>query len=175
MNTRFIFNRSVAYKNTHIFVVILLWIVGLVWGLFLALSVSSTSGSLIKIALSTKAIPLFVFFVNSLPIVIISVAIYYRSFWISYPVVLLESVCRGFCGWLIFGEFGNGAWAVRILFLFSGSCISVLMWWLFLRHKTCTRHSFVKDVWFISIAASAISLIDIFIISPFLSNLSNYF
>lgn len=175
MNTRFIFNRSVAYKNTHIFVVILLWIVGLILGLFLALSVSGTPGALIKTASSAKPIPLFVFFVNSLPVVIISVVIYYRSFWISYPVVLLESVCHGFCGWLVFSEFGSGAWAVRILFLFSGSCVSVLMWWIFLRHKTYTRRSFVKDVWFVSLAASVISLIDIFVISPFLNSLSNYF
>lgn len=175
MNTRFIFNRSAACEKTNIYVMILLCGIGFFVGLFLAVPVLHTSGSLLKLALSAKPIPFFVFLVNGIPITIISIAVYCRLFWISYPFVLLDSLCRGFCGLLVFGEFGSGAWAVRILFLFSRSCVSVLMWWIFLRHRTCTRRSFVKDVWFVSLAASVISLIDIFVISPFLNSLSNYF
>lgn len=171
MNIKLIFNRFRICKRNKFMILFAFWVIGLVTGIIFAILFRLGSAPILNAAKETIRQPYFVLFVNILPIVLIAVAIHNHCRMFCLPLLFLEALCHGFCGMLPAFPFGDGAWLVRFFLLFSASCVSVVMWWLLLRHLSCNENSFSNDVLLACVLVCAVSLVDIYFISPQFSNL----
>ena len=160
-------------SNTKSFICALygLWGMGFLVGMLLAHSYFNTFGSDLRFLIQKETTPFLHFFISFLPVVVLLFSLRYRVLFICFPLFFTEALCRSFTGVLLFLEFGSGAWLIRFLLLFSSGCVSVLLWWLLLRNITDSGARLTKDFWFVSVILSAVSVLDIFAITPFLSQL----
>ncbi len=174
MNTHVWFERTFLYRKFRIYALAFFWFLGLLAGMGLAISNDNVSSAIFNEALFGSTLPTFVVFSVGLPVAISAIALWYPLYTLNYPLFLLQGVCRGFCGMVAFLALGSGAWLIRAPFLFSGSCVSVLMWWLSLRHSYCKGNDLPKDILFVSVLSCSIVLIDIFLISNLLTSVTKY-
>lgn len=174
MNTNLLFGHAITYRKLRFVILAFFWTIGFAIGISLAVLYPKTSLFDIRQVLTTYASPLSLFFVVGLPISISVFSLWCPAFFLNYPLLFLNAMCRGFTGMLLYIALESGAWLIRFLYLFSGSCISVLIWWLLLRHPNQNCPAFSRDVRFVSILSCLIVVADIFFISPFLANISKY-
>jgi len=112
--------------------------------------------------------------VTVLPIVLVGFSLLKTMPFLTCLVISVESVCRGYCGMLVFLVLGGGAWVVRFLILFSSACASVIMWWLIFCHRYVDRQRLKRDILIGILLAVIVSVVDIILIAPFLSELFLY-
>lgn len=175
MNTRYIFTHSRMYRSLRIWLPASLWVTGLCIGVILAVSHADNSKALLDSILSETPSSILMLAKTALPIVCCGFAIGCSAFALVYPLVLLEATSFGFCAILLFEVFGSGAWLIRLLCLFSSSISCVLMWWLLFRHSKSKAQSFSKDIRLACALSFLITIVDFFIITPFLADLTKYF
>ena len=169
MYTGFIFKRFNLPNRVCFYCLFALWILGLLAGIILAVNFSAKNTDITWDGLFSKPAMICSFITSFSPIVIIWLSRHYRCFWPIVPVLFTSGALRGFCGMFLFYNFSSGAWFIRGLYLFSGTFVSVLMWWLLLCRKDIPRLSFL------AILVSLITILDFTVASPFLSHLSIYF
>lgn len=174
MNTRFIFNRFRQSRNARIYLLELLWILSLTAGIALSVVFSGAfkfcgfEGYLYRPTVFSLLV------VSCLPVLFAIFSLYYRFDFIGVILVILWGISRGFCGMMIYYAFGSGAWLFRPFLLFSAGLGSTIMWWLFFRHGTNTTSCFFKNVCLAVFLALSAAVVDILVISPFLTCLSIY-
>lgn len=173
MNTHYCFYHSNRVSKPGMFLV-LFNLVGLLLGISLAKPVDVLRYVFLS-AYITKPSILFLFLTIVVSIGFSVFILKTRFLILSFPFVFFKSVCHGFCGMLAFYVIGEGAWLIRFLFLFSSYGLSVLLWWLFIRHFKCLRQSFTKDVILVAYLSMVIFVLDIFLVPGLLSCLSTYF
>ena len=175
MRSQFLSLLNVSYGKLRMPLLIFTWACGLLLGALIAILFSTDSVIILQTAILTSAPFLLVIFINALPIVLISYCISRKMHYLSYLLIFMEAICLSFCGIIPVFVFNDSAWLIRCLFHFSGSCTSVLMWWLIYRNIQCREEHLHQDIIFASILILIISVIDVFYISPFLFTLSKYF
>ena len=154
-----------SYKRRWVICLPVAWILGIVFGATGVISAENTY--LITDIVVTKRPNLFLLFViNVLPIYLFTAIFVFRSYGLVFIMMFLYGLFRGFCGMCTVLAFGSGGWLVRCLLLFSGSAVSVLMWWLTLSYFVCRCH--VLKLLFSLLFVSLVTFIDYFVISPFL-------
>jgi len=166
---------NISHSKLRIPIFAFTWVCGLLAGALVANLFGADSSILLQTAFSVTMPFLSVLLVNALPIVLIAYCISKRIHHLIYLLIFLDAICFSFCGTIPFFVFGNGAWLIRCLFLFSGSCTATLIWWLVFRNLQSGEEHLYQDVIFASILILVISFLDAFYISPFLLNLSKYF
>lgn len=175
MNTGFIFNRFGNKNNWHVFVLILVWIGGLLLGMSFALKDSSTLDGVVFTAVSKQAgiIPSFVVFV--FPILATAISIHFKRRIVCVPVFLAEAISRGFTGSAISLAFGSSAWVIRLLLLLPGCCVSVVMWLIYLWNSQYSSLHFRRNIIVAVGAVTILVFINVYVVSPFLSVIPIYF
>lgn len=161
------------HRGIGTYILVSLWCLGLLFGILSSFACREDS-YVILASIGKPASPFAVFLINGLPLAITAFALYRSIHFLLYPLFFLNAFCRAFCATLAL-MLGGGGWLIRFLFLFSGSCTSVLMWWLIFCHINERGNRFFHDVYLVSFLSCGISLIEIFLISPLLRELSNYF
>ena len=112
--------------------------------------------------------------VNLLP-VIMTVFFLFIFPALCYPLLFLYSFFRGYCGLFTCFLFGDSAWLIRKFLLFSSGLTSLYIWLLIFWYQK-GRVTGVRRICCLSIlAVFLITVIDFFVISPFLSDLIIYF
>ena len=153
---------------------IFLWLLGLIAGFWLAVNASATCHQFFVAAIATRPSKFGLLLIAVAPILLSAVGIYSDFFLINCVTVSLGSICRGFCGFLFFLFFGTGAWVLRITFMFVSTISSVLMWWMLFKYCIYGKSNILKMVCSAAIALLLFIVVDLFLISPFLFNLSIY-
>lgn len=159
----------------RVFLLMLLWCVGIYLGAQLAVSLPFSMLDSLHLAMKQGISPLLLLTVIGLPVAVCLVAVKLQTYLFLYPVLFFVSLCRGVSGMLCVICFGRGSWLIRPMFLFSCSTTSVLMWWLLLRHSRGVRSTFRKDTYVAVAILGAVVLLDSMLIAPYLSSLTNYF
>ena len=154
---------------------LIIWVLGVLIGAILSVCNTQLSGNVVRMALSQTPSFLGVLIANVLPFAILTVALPRHAVVLIYPLIFLESLCRGFCGVGIICFSGSAAWVLRFLFLFSPGCISVLFWYLLYNYTRGVAHRPFRDVCILSSFLFAVTIVDYFAVAPFLVRLSNYF
>ncbi len=172
MNTPFIFSRFTANSKTKVFILSTSWSLGLLLGI-LSAGFAPNDFLLLKSFISVEPVPVLVFFISLLPVAVAAISIYYRLFFLSCLLCFWVAFSRGLCGILLYIALGSGAWLARTLLLFPGMFAAVFMWWLFARHCSYAKPTFYRDVRFSGIVLSIVSVVYIYLLSPFLTALSN--
>ncbi len=154
---------------------LIIWVLGILIGALLSVYNSQLSVNVARIALSKTPTFIGMLIANVLPFAILIIALSRRTVARIYPLILLEALCRGFCGMCIVSFLGSGAWVLRFLFLFSPGCVSVLIWSLLYSYTEGGGHRIFNDVRILLSLICVVTAVDYFAISPFLVKLSKYF
>jgi len=174
MDFRAAFHRCLSLFKSQLFLVSVIWILGLVVGICFANVYDYNPVSAEKLAVVSAFSPVSLFFIAVLPVALISLSLLYAPKICPCMVVAVEAVCRGYSSMLVVITFGNAAWLIRSLFLFSSILTSVLMWWLIFRYRYVNRYRFRKDIFISLFSAVIIAAVDIIIVAPFLRDLTLY-
>lgn len=175
LNGYFIYSRSQQFRNTRVYLLIILWCIGIYIGSQLAINLSFSMTESLYTAMTQDVSPLFLLLVAGLPVAACLISVRLQMYFFLYPVMFLVSICRGICGMLCIICFGSASWLIRPMFLFSCSAASVLMWWLLLRHSGGVTRISRIDIYITAVILTAIVLLDSVLIAPYLSSLTNYF
>ncbi len=171
----FIYFRSQQFRNMRVYLLVLLWCIGIYIGSQLAVNLSFSMTDSLHAAMAQETSPLFLLLAVGLPVAACLISLRLQMYLFLYPVLFLVSICRGICGMLCVVCFGSGSWLIRPMLLFSSSAASVLMWWLLLRHSRGVTRTFRRDTYITVVILAVIVLLDSVLIAPYLSNLTNYF
>jgi len=175
MNTSFIFNRFVRSDHLRLYILSALWLLGLVLGMALGIATGGSGTQQLYIGLLCEPSLLPLVFLVAFPLIITGFALRFRLFTLTLPLLFIMSILRGFCCMFLFVQLGSGAWLLRCLYMFSGGCTSVLMWWLLFRHGVLPKPSLKTDLYLVCVLATLVITVDFLLFSPFLHRLSYYF
>ena len=170
MHNGFIFSRFLSRDKRRYAGLFVLWIVGLLLGIWLCVKNSADYNSIIYTALIQKSPLIYRVLLYSLALLIIALLCHRRRFTLMIPIPLLLSVSKGFAGMSLYMAMGTGAWVLRILFLFANGCISILIWWLILLSCNNRQFDLKKSAILLLIIAIIVSIVDYSIISPFMAD-----
>ncbi len=108
------------------------------------------------------------------PLTISAVAVYLNVPVFLFPICFLKAFSFGYCLYSISVAFGDAGWLVRVLLLFSDSCMMVPLLWFWCRHQGRKRKSIKRDLTVCTSFAALIGVTDYYLISPYLVELMNY-
>jgi len=175
MNTYTFLDGIEMQRLRRLLLLTILWFAGLSAGMRCAVLFPYNAAHIFSMSVKESLPPFSLCLTVAFPIAVVYVAFTCRAFALCYPLVFAEALCRGFSGVLIYLAPGSGAWRVRMLFLFSASITSVVMWWLLARHAGKSEPISPKDFYTSSVVSGVAAIIDIICISPFLSGFTKYF
>lgn len=154
---------------------ILFWLLGLITGVFFAATASANSIQLLGDVIKSVPSLLGLIMAFCAPIVVCDIGIMTDCFPLCCSVVAVDSLCRGFCGFLVYIFCGSGAWMLRAILMFSSTTGAVLLWWVLLRYCVYGKSNFRNDACVSIIFSFLLIVVDRLLVSPFLIRLSMYF
>lgn len=160
--------------RSNLFLFSAVWIFGMITGICLVDAYDFNADIVGSSLITVRPLPIATLLITTLPVLIVGLSLLRGNPVACFVAVALVAVCRGFCGFVIFLSFGSAAWLIRVLLLFSGTCASVLMWWLMLRSTDSNHHRIKKHIIICVLSAFFVSAVDILVISPFLCELAMY-
>ena len=169
MHSKWVFNHLHPLKSKQIFVLVLLWGVGLLFGVLLCTLVQYDTVDVLYGAMCTKPSILGLFLVCVLPVILSAMAVCSPLFPIAYVLIPLSAVSHGFCGMVTYMAVGSASWITRPILLFAASGTTVLMWWLLLQNNTGNRLR--KRICLAICLSCLVYVIDLFFVSPFAGDL----
>lgn len=162
-----------SVKKTPVFCLSFPWVAGLLLGMHFAFNASTSISSLMHTVAYCRVSIVGLLLVLFFPLVISVIAISVPFF--LFPLSFIKALSYGFCFYSVMFAFGSAGWLFSMLLLFSDSCMSVLLNWLWCRHLFGKRHILGRDVLYCALAAVSIGLVDYFLVSPYLTDLLYYF
>lgn len=175
MPADFVLRQYDRIRLMRIYILIFLWLLGLLTGIYLVNAVPISNSSFFVPVIASRPTLLGLMIAATAPLVLCAVGIYCDLFWLNCVTVLFESVCRGFSGLFIYQLIGNGAWLLRCLLLFSSAIGAVLMWWILLMYCVYGKSTFRKNLPVAVAVLLLFVMVDRLLVSPFLIRLSMYF
>lgn len=160
--------------NFHNSFVLSFWLIGLIFGSWIALQFSDASILLLRSAACSKTY-IYVFLVSlGAPFIITIITVWLRKQFLIYPVAFLKSSCFAICAVCIFRSFGSAGWLVSRLLLFSESLGVVPLLFLWFNFPKIDNNSIPKVTGLTLVFLIAIVSIDALFISPFTYILLNH-
>ena len=128
-------NYSCVFSQKHnkwamLFSFVLLWFLGLLSGIFLAIHTSPVSLSLMRIAVLGDVSIVGMLLSTFLPFVITVVAYWASAHFLIVIIAWLDSFALSFCAACLYIVFSDSAWLICILFLFSDICLAIPLLYL---------------------------------------------
>ena len=170
MHTKWVFKHFYPRSDRQICIFAVLWVIGLLSGVLLCKHSSFDVSIIFFGAVNTDPLPLILFLICVLPATLSAFAFSCSLFPIACLIVFSVALFQGFSGTLIYMSVGSAAWLLRPMLLFSASCTSVLMWWLLLQSKS--GRLIYKNIRFAFVFSCITFLIDLFLVSPLVSDLT---
>ncbi len=175
MVKNFVLRRYDRSKLIQICTLFFLWSAGLVAGVCLTAVFPAADDLSLDAVIAVAPSWHGLLIVAGAPVVLCAVGTQSGVYPILCFAVLIESVCRGFCGFWVYRLCGSGAWLLRMLFQCSSVVGAVLMWWIIFRHYIYGKSTFHKDLRIAAIVLFLLITVDLLLVSPFLICLSMYF
>lgn len=173
MHVKWVFKHFSSRVQGRVPRLAIVWALSLLAGIFLCASASIDPYDTFCAIFSEPPSLFGRFLVYALPVASVIGALHSPLFALSCIVVFLWGFSHGFCGFAICTAISDAAWLLHPLLLFSASCSSVLMWLIILRGRT--KSCIHKIIRLAVILCCVFYSVDLFIVSPLVSNLSKYF
>ena len=173
MHLQCVFKHFSHRERKGVFLYIIVWITSLLVGILLCSASVQSSVDLFRDLFCVSPTVFGRVTICVFPIVIAASCFFPPLFVLSYFALASSGVAYGFCGCMIYLAWGSAAWALRPLLLFSAGSSSALMWWLIITRTTRIR--MLNKIRCISVLSCVIFLIDLFVVSPIVGDLSKYF
>ncbi len=158
--------------NRHSFFLILCLILCWCCGMFFGCSLyEPLSLSLMRSAVSTPVSIVGVFVCIFLPLLCT-----YFSFITEKPIIILivcffKAAAYGYSAKLINVCYATAGWLVRLLFLFSDSCLLVLLLFLWIYHFVGNSRRSIRGLYLCGLLSAIVVMFDVYVIHPFLEGL----
>lgn len=169
------FNKTNYFKDRcriRFWLLAICWIVSITLGYLLAFTLQGTLLSmmdrLVRKPISIVGLAVILF----LPIILSVVSIRFSVYGFIYMIAFLKGVCYGFCIYQLLIAYGDAAWMLGALVMFSDSCMLTPLFLFWIRHLDGDKSHLRRDVTVLFFIAIAIGLIDYFAVSPFLFGLT---
>ena len=162
-----------SVKKSPVFCLSFPWVTGLLLGMHFAYTASISISSLMHTVAYCRVSIVGLLFVLFFPLVISAMAISVPFF--LFPLAFIKALSYGFSFYSVMYAFGSAGWLFTMLLLFSDSCMSVLLNWLWCRHLFGKKHTLWRDMLNCALVAVLIGLVDYFLVSPYLADLLYYF
>ena len=160
--------------NSKFFLLAFLWIAGLLLGVYSISAANSGLDFSLYDLTSGHTSFISLFFVIAFPFAVCVFVLKSNRFYLIYPLLLILGFLRGFSGMFLFQLLGDGAWLVRLGYLYSASLSSVLIWWLLLKYLSSDNHLFVSNVYLAAALLFVFCFFDSVAIVPFMEDLLKY-
>ncbi len=147
------------------------WCAGLVLGALLALNARSFLVPMICGAAARTPSVIGLFAVTALPFLLSAYAVFISEPRLMLILSALKAMGFGFCACGVSLAFGSAGWLVRFLFLFSDFCGIPALYVFWLRYLSGERRCTLPELGCWVGFSTAIGIIDLFFISPFLAKL----
>lgn len=144
---------------------------GAACGVYVALGSENSILSLMRMAMVSHVSIVGLTVSTFLPFLIAAFAAYAGQPVLLYVLGFLRMFGFTFLGCCIHMTFGSAGWLLRWLFQFTDSCALALFCWFCLRQVGRSPCFPIRDLAVCATACSAVSILDHFMISPFLAGL----
>lgn len=146
------------------------WCFGLLVG---TLSAASASNTLIPMMRGAVSCPVSIFgllLAVYLPFLLSALAAWFYPSLI-YGLCAFKAFCFSYCAYGINLTFGNSAWLIRFLFLFSEGLLLPVLYLFWMRHISAGRTKLISELVLCALIATVVVIVDILWISPYLIRL----
>lgn len=151
---------------------VLSWILGLVFGILLFHCQLDSVSALMRAACNIRVSIVGLMTVLALPFLAIVSCLYLSVPVLVLPILFLKAVSYSFCCAAIGQAFGDAAWLVRLLLLFSDNACTALLFLFSVRHGSgSNRYIFKREVLLFSVVLILTGTVDYLWVSPLLTKL----
>lgn len=159
-------------RNYYKIAFLLIWCVGMLTGISIALHKSSTSFSMMRSFLGRVSI-VGLLVSSSFPFVISAIMISLGQHWLLLPLGFIKAFTYFFCVCSVALVYGLSAWLTRYLLMFSASVASILLLWFCLRCITEQR-CIVKRTIICILITGIICVVDYRFVIPMAEKIFHY-
>lgn len=149
------------------------WCAGLVFGVCAAFGARNVLVPLMRLAVASPVSIVGLLGSLLLPFLFTALAVFLSHDWFILPVCFLKSFTYVLCAQTITLAFGNSAWLIQLLFLFSDTCMLSVLIWFWIRHLDCNRVTIVRDTAICIVVFIIIGILDHCFVSPYLTKIIN--
>lgn len=146
-------------------------IAGLILGALTASSASDSVMLLMRLAICRPVSIVGLLSICLLPFLFSVLAVFLSKSWLLIPVCFSKAFNYSFCALIISRIAGDPGWLLHILFLFSDTCLFVMLCWFWIRHITGMRATVIRDAAICIVVFIVLGALDYCYISPFLAML----
>ena len=173
MNTRHSNLRIIFLRDIKPLFLLLFSVMGLMLGIILSYYNPGVLSELRGTELLTRPSLLHLLLINLIPVFLLFIIFRFSLSLLCYPLVFLLGVCSGYCEIALCYLFGDSAWLIRFFLLFS-RYIALAIWWLLLfRCIRWSRTHLVRYTCFSVFMILVVTVFDVCVIAPFLSDIYN--
>lgn len=151
-----------------------LWICGLFCGMFFVSVAEDAFLPLMRTVAYSRVSIVGLAAVLVFPLAISAATVYLTVPAFLFPICFFKAFSFGCCLYSVSVAFGSAGWLVRVLLLFSDSCMMVPLLWFWCRHQAGNRDLIKQDLVVCASCAALIGATDYFLISPYLAELMNH-
>ena len=123
-------------------------------------------------AFFTEPSIIYLWFINLVPIVLIYVLLIYSLHQLCYLLIFLDGLCNGFYSMGLYYLFGNSSWLIQFFLMLSHSVAKVFCWLLLFYNAGERRCDLRKSFYLYFVIISVITILDVYLIAPVLSEIN---
>lgn len=164
--------RRLGPVRLHKLSVCIVWILGIVCGVFFSLNVDSLVYSYIRRA-SDGSLTFLSLIIARVSPIIISVVLTQISYALLFLYVYFKAFSYGFSLCVVLMAYGNAGWLLNILLLFSEFFVICNLLWLWIVSCSKSHGNNYKSLIISIVASTMIGLVDYIFISPYVAVLFN--
>ena len=158
--------------NLNALYLMLTSLIGLLTGICLSFKSAYTFTGLDCNAFFTEPSVIYLLFVNLVPIVFIYVLLMSSLHQLSYLLIFSDGLCNSFCRMGLCYLFGNGAWLTQFFLMLPHSVATVFCWLLLFYNAGESRCDLRKKFYLYFVIISVITILDVYLIAPVLSEVN---
>lgn len=155
-------------KNIFLFILLVVWLLSYILGLFLYQFLQPFSSSVMRSVFLQPVSIVGLLLIYFLPLLLSYLSAFFDRQIIIYVVCFFTSVSFGFTFCCITEHFQSASWLFRLLFMFSEHCFILILGMLWIRSL---KASIAVSYWCFAVSGiigGVIATVDYLIISPFL-------
>lgn len=172
MPTKFLSGFGTLLKNRSLLVLSVVWCLSFLTGAHFAAKCRYIAAPLLRLCFMDNPNALFLFFIQLLPLLLITIAILMAINWIPFLILAIYGFVFSFClsSLLLFCH--SGGWLICLIHMFSFINSAAPLLWYTGKHVACSNSALKRDFWVCLFVTLSSCSIDVFLISPFANSLA---
>lgn len=164
-------NRSQSWCKLSVFLLAMLWCLGLILGVVVSSSAGEAFSSLMRLAFRSPVSIVSLLIVTLLPFLLTAVAVFFSKTWLFFPICFLKAFSYGYAMHAIVLSYGTSGWLIQLILIILDSLAMTVLLWLWIRHIAGRQQTFRIDGAVCAAVLLATAFTEYYFVSPFLATL----